>query len=57
MYSGPMEEIVNVHIQERHRQAARYRLEHPRHSSRRPRWWAMSSARQSKRPRERCAHA
>jgi hypothetical protein len=56
MYSSSMEEIVNLHIQERHREAARYRLGHPRNASRRPSWRA-ARARNSKRPREQCAHA
>ncbi|MGH2775359.1 MAG: hypothetical protein ACRDJT_08005 [Actinomycetota bacterium] len=29
MHSGPMDELIKLHIQERHREAARYRLGRP----------------------------
>ena len=54
MHAGPMEELVQVRIEERHREAARYRLGHPRNSSRRPRWRGAFSASLSKRHREQC---
>jgi hypothetical protein len=58
MHAGPMDELIKVHIEERHREAARYRIGRPRNSSRRPRWLAARfSTNQSKRPREQCVHA
>ena len=55
MHAGPMEALVQLHIEERHREAARYRLGRPRSSSRRPRWLRTRSSTQlSNRPREQC---
>lgn len=55
MHAGPMDELIKMYIEERHREAARYRIGRPRNSSRRPMLRAAgSSTSQSKRPREQC---